>query len=53
LVLETYGIAVSPRVLRAPSTFLVFVTEEMLFDKGSSSPTGTEIYKLVETVIAC
>jgi len=53
LVLETYGIPVSPRVLRVPLTFLVFVIEEMHFDKGSISPTGTENYKFVETVPAC
>jgi hypothetical protein len=53
LVLETYGIPVSPGVLRVPSTFLVFVIEEMLFDKGSISPTGTENYKFVETIAAC
>jgi hypothetical protein len=53
LVLETYGIPVSLAVLTAPSTFLVFVIEEILFHKGSVSPTGTGNYKFVETVAAC
>jgi hypothetical protein len=52
LVLETYGIQVSPGVLRVPSTFLVFVTDEMHLDKGSLSPTGTENYKFAETAVA-
>jgi hypothetical protein len=52
LVLETYGIPERLRVLRVPSTFLVFVIEEMLFDKGSISPAGTGNYRFVETVAA-
>jgi hypothetical protein len=45
LVLETYGIPVSPGLLRVPSTFLAFVIEEMFFDKKNISSTGTENYK--------